>query len=99
MSHGNYHRLRALVCMRTCRGFARSSGFGVVAGFAGAIVWAAVVCLGEGAAAAQKPSKQSPSKQWPAKRPTQKHPPQKQGLPPQKQEPLKKQTKQEKQKQ
>ena len=41
--------------MRTCRGFARSSGLGAVAGFAGAIVCAAVLCFGDGAAAAQKP--------------------------------------------
>ena len=88
--------------MRTCRGFARSSGFGAVAGFAGAIVWAAVLCFGDGAAAAQKPSKQSPSKQAPSKQATLKQAPQKHGLvrlPPKKQEPLKKQTKQEKQKQ
>ena len=84
--------------MRTCRGFARSSGFGAVAGFAGAIVWAAILCFGDGAAAAQKPSKQPPSKQVPPKQATLKQAPQKQGLvrlPPKKQEPLKKETKQE----
>ena len=89
--------------MRTCRGFARSSGFGVVAGFAGAIVWAAVLCFGDGAAAAQKPSKQPPSKQVPSKQAppkqaTLKQAAQKPGparLKPQKQEPLKKETKQE----
>jgi membrane-bound lytic murein transglycosylase A len=83
--------------MRTCRGFARSSGFGVVAGFAGAIVWTAVLCFGDGAAAAQKPSKQVP-KQLPPKQATLKQAAQKPGparLKPQKQEPLKKETKQE----
>ena len=87
----------ALVCMRTCRGFARSSGLGAVAGFAGAIVCAAVLCFGGGAAAAQKPSKQPPSKQGPSKQATLKQAPPKHGLvrQPQKQEPLKKETKQD----
>ncbi len=83
--------------MRTCRGFARSSGLGAVAGFAGAIVCAAVLCFGDGAAAAQKPSKQPPSKQGPSKQATLKQAPPKHGLvrQPQKQEPLKKETKQD----
>jgi membrane-bound lytic murein transglycosylase A len=79
--------------MRTCRGFARSSGFGVVAGFAGAIVCAAVLCFGDGATAAQKPPKQVPAKQA-----TLKQAAQKQGLDrqePKKSEPLKKDTKKE----
>src|SRR4051812_19771853 len=83
--------------MRACRGFARSSGFGAV-GFAGALVCAAILCFGDGAAAAQKASKQPPSKQVPPKHATLKQAPQKQGLvrlPPKKQEPLKKETKQE----
>ena len=89
--------------MRTCRGFARSSGFGGVAGLAGAIVWAVLVCFGDGAAAAPKQSqlKQVPSKQAPLKQAKQAAPkqaPQKPGpagLKSQKQEPLKKETKQQ----
>ena len=92
--------------MRTCRGFARSFGFGGVAGLAGAIVWVAVVCFGDGAAAATKPSqqpqlKQVPSKQAPLKQAKQAVPkqaaqkPGPAGLKPQKQEPLKKETKQQ----
>src|SRR6187402_1020016 len=80
--------------MRTCRGFARSSGFGGVAGLAGAIVWAVLVCFGDGAAAAPKQpqlkqvlSKQAPQKPGPA------------GLKSQKQEPLKRATKQQEAKQ
>jgi membrane-bound lytic murein transglycosylase A len=83
--------------MRTCRGFARSSGFGAV-GFAGALACAAILYFGAGAAAAQKASKQPPSKQVPPKHATLKQAPQQQGLvrlPPKKQEPLKKETKQE----
>jgi membrane-bound lytic murein transglycosylase A len=93
--------------MRTCRGFARSSGFGGVAGLAGAIVWAVLVCFGDGAAAAPKQSqlKQVPSKQAPLKQAKQavpKQAPQKPGpagLKSQKQEPLKKATKQQEAKQ
>jgi membrane-bound lytic murein transglycosylase A len=84
--------------MWTCRGFARSSGFGAVAGFAGALVCVAILCFGDGAAAAQKASKQPPSEQVPPKHATLKQAPQKQGLvrlPPKKQGPLKKETKQE----
>ena len=89
--------------MRTCRGFARSSGFGGVAGLAGAIVWAVLVCFGDGAAAAPKQSqlKQVPSKQAPLKQAKQAAPkqaPQKPGpagLKSQKQEPVKKETKQQ----
>src|SRR4249919_2940377 len=78
--------------MRTCRGFARSSGFGGVAGLAGAIVWAVLVCFGDGAAAAPKQSqlKQVPSKQAPLKQA-------KQAVP--KQAPQKKATKQQEAKQ
>src|SRR6478752_8629672 len=93
--------------MRTCRGFARSSGFGGVAGLAGAIVWAVLVCFGDGAEAApmqsqlkQVPSKQAPLKQ--AKQAVPKQAPQKPGpagLKSQKQEPLKKATKQQEAKQ
>jgi membrane-bound lytic murein transglycosylase A len=93
--------------MRTCRGFARSSGFGGVAGLAGAIVWAVLVCFGDGAAAAPKqsqlkqvPSKQAPLKQAPLKQAKQAAPKQAQksgpaGLKSQKQEPVKKETKQQ----
>jgi membrane-bound lytic murein transglycosylase A len=89
--------------MRTCRGFARSSGFGGVAGLAGAIVWAVLVCFGDGAAAAPKQPqlKQAPSKQAPLKQAKQavlKQAPQKPGpagLKSQKQEPVKKETKQQ----
>src|SRR6476619_39042 len=83
--------------MRTCRGFARSSGFGGVDGLAGAIVWAVLVCFGDGAAAAPKQSqlKQVPSKQAPLKQAKQAVPKQA----PQKQEPLKKATKQQEAKQ
>src|SRR3954471_14398479 len=74
--------------MRTCRGFAKSSGFGVAAG---AIVAGVIVCFAAGALAAQKPAKQVPSKQAALKQA-----PQKQGLArqqPKKSEPLKKDTK------
>src|SRR6478752_7774129 len=92
--------------MRTCRGFARSSGFGGVAGFAGAIVWVALLCVGDAAAAAAKPPqlKQVPSKPAPLKQAKQAAPKQAQkagpaGLKSQKQEPLKKETKQQETKQ
>src|SRR3954470_1463492 len=74
--------------MRTCRGFAKSSGFGVAAG---AIVAGVIVCFAAGALAAQKPAKQVSSKQA-----TLKQAPQKDGLArqqPKKSEPLKKDTK------
>ena len=85
--------------MRTCRGFARSSGFGGATGFAGAIVWVALVCLGDGAAAAPKqsqvPSKQAPLKQAKQAAPKQAQKPGPAGLKSQKQEPVKKETKQQ----
>src|SRR3954463_15155532 len=74
--------------MRTCRGFAKSSGFGVAAG---AIVAGVIVCFAAGALAAQKPAKQVPPKQATLKQASQK-----QGLArqqPKKSEPLKKDTK------
>ena len=85
--------------MRTGRGFARSSGFGGATGFAGAIVWVALVCLGDGAAAAPKqsqvPSKQAPLKQAKQAAPKQAQKPGPAGLKSQKQEPVKKETKQQ----
>ena len=49
--------------MRTCRGFAQSSGRGAVAGLAGAILGGAILCFAAGAASAQSSQKQSPLKQ------------------------------------
>jgi membrane-bound lytic murein transglycosylase A len=49
--------------MRTCRGFAQSSGRGVVAGLAQAIICGAILCFAAGAAPAHTSQKQASLKQ------------------------------------
>ena len=59
--------------MRTCRGFAQSSGRGVVAGLAQAIMCGAILCFAAGAAPAQTSQKQASLKQGSAKQGALKH--------------------------